>query len=842
MKRSNSSLEKEVKYLNSQLTGLEILLRQNRELEEQVNRLVEELDNATQAVVKRGHLYKWREKEFAWATRWGSRYFTLQGSTLSYFGEESEKRPRRTIDLSKCVVRHEGTKKNGTYHVFSIYLVNVKDDDEEDDDATHLSLLLRLSSDDEAEASQWIDMLEQGCAAEEMKTMPDARFRRLSDDFTIGGDPADFSKTDTSSSDHDAIFAEVPAKMETTLTDADPSDLSPVMLERVQSASESLKRVVSRQTMARRVLAKRSPQHFTASGTRIDHLVDNTVTAGGDLSSTGEKKANEESVDTKVSAMDPGSVSGLRKRRGAAEGDTEGPSSGLRVDTSKSSNLSLAHPDATAGGKKTYKIKRSFPASKPMHVKAEPSFLSAEQHSGVINYRGFFNLAIIILLISNARIIIDAHKKYGFVPAWKEMLFNWRHGADDTSRWLYLASSAPGLSLLSWFTQLLISYLLETFYEKEYISERGIAVINIVWCFLGIAVPVVWVWYSDYPHPGARMTYLFQSVVLWMKIISYHHAHRDLRVSRKVGSMSRRGSRDTLLLNAEGGAYDDNMKPLRMPITPGRENMELAFLQEVKDIRPPFLRYPENLTVANMLYFSIAPTLTYQLNYPQAKKGLRWSIVLLILFRMMVVSGLILFATESYIMPTVQNSMEAVHNADILSIMERVLKLSIPNTYVWLLVFYFYFHLWLNLLAELTCFGDRIFYKDWWNARTIDIYWRNWNIPVHNWILRHLYYPLLRLGAGKVAGTFAAFFFSAALHEVILSVPFKAIYMHAFVGMLLQAPLSYITKIVDKRFDNAFFGNVIFWMAFCIVGQPIGILLISYEKTKSEGGIPAHIP
>ena len=833
MKRSNSSLEKEVKYLNSQLVGLEILLRQNRELEEQVNRLVEELDNATQAVVKRGHLFKWREKEFAWATRWGKRYFTLQGSTLSYFGEESEKRPRRTIDLSKCVVRHEGTKKKGNFHVFSIYLVNVKDDDDEDDGSTHLSLLLRLSSDDEAEAMQWIDMLEQGCAAEEMKTMQDARFRRLSDDFTIGGDPADFSKG-SSGSDHDAIFSEVPAEMETTLTD--PSDLSPVMLERVQSASESLKRVVSRQTMARRVLAKRSPQHFTASGTRIDHLVDNIVTAGGgDLSNVGKKK--EKGADTPT---DTGSSeSGLRKRRVGGESETLG--SPLRVSTSK---LSLVPPDrdSTAGGKKTFKIKRSFPASKPMHVKAEPSFLSAEQHSGVINYRGFFNLAIIILLISNARIIIDAHKKYGFVPAWKEMLFNWRNSADNTSRWLYLATSAPGLSLLSWFSQLLISYLLETVYEREHMGERTIAVINVIWCSLGIIIPVVWVWHSDYPHPGARMTYLFQSVVLWMKIISYHHAHRDLRVSRKVGSLSRRGSRETMALAGEGGLYDDNMKPLRAPITPGRENLELAFLQEVRDIRPPFLRYPENLTVANMLYFSIAPTLTYQLNYPLAKKGLRWSIVLLILFRMMVVSGLILFATESYITPTVQNSMEAVHNADILSIMERVLKLSIPNTYVWLLVFYFYFHLWLNLLAELTCFGDRIFYKDWWNARTIDIYWRDWNIPVHSWILRHLYYPLLRSGAGKVAGTFAAFFFSAALLEVILSVPFKAIYMHAFVGMLLQAPLSFITKMVDKRFDNAFFGNVIFWMAFCIVGQPIGILLISYEKTKSEGGIPAYIP
>jgi hypothetical protein len=33
---------------------------------------------------------------------------------------------------------------------------------------------------------------------------------------------------------------------------------------------------------------------------------------------------------------------------------------------------------------------------------------------------------------------------------------------------------------------------------------------------------------------------------------------------------------------------------------------------------------------------------------------------------------------------------------------------------VWLLGFYTFFHLWLNILAELLRFGDRTFYKDWW--------------------------------------------------------------------------------------------------------------------------------
>ena len=34
-------------------------------------------------------------------------------------------------------------------------------------------------------------------------------------------------------------------------------------------------------------------------------------------------------------------------------------------------------------------------------------------------------------------------------------------------------------------------------------------------------------------------------------------------------------------------------------------------------------------------------------------------------------------------------------------IIERVLKLALPNLYAWLCMFYCLFHLWLNILAEL---------------------------------------------------------------------------------------------------------------------------------------------
>lgn len=101
-------------------------------------------------------------------------------------------------------------------------------------------------------------------------------------------------------------------------------------------------------------------------------------------------------------------------------------------------------------------------------------------------------------------------------------------------------------------------------------------------------------------------------------------------------------------------------------------------------------------------------------------------------------------------------------------------------------------------------------------------------------------YPLIRVGASKLFATFVVFFFSAALHELIISLPFQHISLHAFLGMFGQAPLIVLTKIIDKRFDNPFIGNALFWCIFCIVGQPMGVILYYYDLWNlSSGGLSA---
>lgn len=69
---------------------------------------------------------------------------------------------------------------------------------------------------------------------------------------------------------------------------------------------------------------------------------------------------------------------------------------------------------------------------------------------------------------------------------------------------------------------------------------------------------------------------------------------------------------------------------------------------------------------------------------------------------------------QQWIVPILRNSQTPFRETNILKIMERLLKLAVPNHIIWLMGFYCFFHSYLNVLAEILRFGDREFYRDWW--------------------------------------------------------------------------------------------------------------------------------
>uniref|UniRef100_A0AAX7VPT0 O-acyltransferase n=1 Tax=Astatotilapia calliptera TaxID=8154 RepID=A0AAX7VPT0_ASTCA len=191
--------------------------------------------------------------------------------------------------------------------------------------------------------------------------------------------------------------------------------------------------------------------------------------------------------------------------------------------------------------------------------------------------------------------------------------------------------------------------------------------------------------------------------------------------------------------------------------------------------------YPGNLTHRDMYYFIFAPTLCYQLNFPRSPR-IRKRFLIRRLFEM------------------------------------------VPNHLIWLIFFYWFFHSSLNFVAELLQFGDREFYRDWWNSETVTYFWANWNIPVHKWCLRHFYKPMLRKGVNKFLAQTAVFLASAFFHEYLVSVPLKMFRLWAFMGMMAQVPLA----LFVSRFLNGNYGNAAVWISL-IIGQPIAVLMYVHD-------------
>uniref|UniRef100_A0A1I7WCT0 diacylglycerol O-acyltransferase n=1 Tax=Heterorhabditis bacteriophora TaxID=37862 RepID=A0A1I7WCT0_HETBA len=176
--------------------------------------------------------------------------------------------------------------------------------------------------------------------------------------------------------------------------------------------------------------------------------------------------------------------------------------------------------------------------------------------------------------------------------------------------------------------------------------------------------------------------------------------------------------------------------------------------------------YPSTLTIINLYYFILAPTLCYELKFPRSVRR-RKSFLIKRFVELIFLTFLMASLIQQWVVPTVQNSMGPLSEMEVGRCLERLLKLAIPNILIWLIGFYALFHAALNLLAEILRFADREFYRDFWNSETIQYFWKTWNIPVHRWAARHIYLPMMRNNYSQLSATVVVFFVSAFLHEYL---------------------------------------------------------------------------
>eukprot|EP01121_Diplochlamys_sp_Union-15-3_P012857 TRINITY_DN3908_c0_g4_i1.p1 TRINITY_DN3908_c0_g4~~TRINITY_DN3908_c0_g4_i1.p1 ORF type:complete len:474 (-),score=22.05 TRINITY_DN3908_c0_g4_i1:58-1479(-) len=417
-----------------------------------------------------------------------------------------------------------------------------------------------------------------------------------------------------------------------------------------------------------------------------------------------------------------------------------------------------------------------------VHTLIRESPLSSE--SNFINYRGFFNLAALVLIIGNFRLVIENLLLYGI------LIHKY-----PPSKYLLAPLLLWGLFGLNVF--IIIAFVIEKLASTRK-TDNVLSLLRNLNLACTLCIPLGTIIYLD-PPAVSGMLLAGLSCNLWLKLTSYALVNREFK--RKA--------------EAQKNKVDKAL-------------VSVAY---------PTVEYPDNLTLRNMYFFIVAPTLVYQLNYPQTKK-IRWFWLAGKCFQVVFFFLLMIFMVIQYIIPSVHSSVSSIKEGRIGHALERILKLAIPCLFIWILGFYTFFHLGLNIVAELLRFGDREFYKDWWNSTTLAEYWRKWNMPVHNWLMRHVYFPILRLGYSKPVAQFLIFLLSAIFHELLISVPLRSFNLWFFFGMLGQIPLIMFS---EKYTRASQYGNILFWVSFCILGQPILILLYYqdyHDLQVSHRGLP----
>jgi sterol O-acyltransferase len=228
--------------------------------------------------------------------------------------------------------------------------------------------------------------------------------------------------------------------------------------------------------------------------------------------------------------------------------------------------------------------------------------------------------------------------------------------------------------------------------------------------------------------------------------------------------------------------------------------------------------YPSNLTYTNYADYLLCPTLCYELEYPRTSR-IRLSQLTYKLIAVFGVIFLLTITSEEFILPVLQQSainLASAHGAadTLLVLAESVSQLLFPFMITFLLVFLVIFEYVLGFFAELTRFADRRFYADWWNSTDWLEFSREWNIPVHHFLRRHVYSASAPF-IGKSGATLITFLISAVGHEIVMACITKKIRGYGFAAQMSQLPIVMFQRLEWVKRSWAL-NNASFWCSMIL--------------------------
>ncbi|RDI79079.1 hypothetical protein Vi05172_g10945 [Venturia inaequalis] len=475
-------------------------------------------------------------------------------------------------------------------------------------------------------------------------------------------------------------------------------------------------------------------------------------------------------------------------------------------------NMNSDRPRADNATAKRIFVPRKYNHLFAIHSKSRASCLTSQDAAETPSFVGFRNLMVLMLVFSNLRLMIENLRKYGVLICIR--CHDYRQQDIISGSILYLLIPC----------HLFVAYVIELaagkqakgavarrkrteeLDEAKAIGQKQIHDFKLGWYLIAIAhainatlnlaITTFTVYYYIH-HPGIGTLCELHAIIVWLKTCSYALTNRDLRLAY---------------------LYPDASDPL----------------PELYQSCP----YPQNISLQNISYFWWTPTLVYQPVYPRTNK-IRWTFVFKRIAEVVGLSIVIWIASAQYAVPLLQNSLDHMAALDLVSIAERVMKLSTISMFCWLAGFFVLFQSSLNALAEIMRFGDREFYSDWWNVSSVRVYWTTWNKPVYHFMKRHVYAPLVGRGLPPWLAQVVVFVFSGLLHELLVGVPTHNLLWVAFAGMMWQIPLIILTDPLAKAksYTAKVVGNMVFWITFCLVGQPLAALLYFFAWQAKYGSV-----
>ncbi|ESN95456.1 hypothetical protein HELRODRAFT_193513 [Helobdella robusta] len=402
----------------------------------------------------------------------------------------------------------------------------------------------------------------------------------------------------------------------------------------------------------------------------------------------------------------------------------------------------------------------------------------------------------------------------------------------DPVNWYLIFIRSPSNFPIIWIliallASIAVTFLIEKLASKNYLSEGFVTFLHALTLGFIIVFPAVIV-LNVHPHPFISSPLLAVCIIVFLKMSSYAQTNKWCR-KHQLKKENQNCKASCLLADKPANHKSPRLRSLSIRAD---LNAKLHEMKQVNDdydsnysnlmVVTQLQDYPDNLNVKDLVYFLLVPTVCYELNYPRTTRIRHWFLINRAL-ETLFLWGLVLSLIQQWIYPIISNSIVLFENMNYPMMVERILKLAVPNHLIWLITFYVIFHSWFNLLAELLRFGDRMFYKDWWNSENLQQFWSTWNIPIHRYALRHIYKPLLGRGVSKPVANTMVFIVSACFHEYLFSIPLNMFRFWFFASFMMQIPLVLLSSKLNGKL-----GNIIIWLML-VLGQPVALLMYSHD-------------